>query len=589
MDQPQNDNQILRGIKAGRFRDFYLIYCRKSTDEPDNQKNSIPYQKAENGRFVTREHLPIAPITLKSFCLEGVIAERHSGFKEDNNVTVMHDGFIRYRIERPKFHRLIQLLGDGSFKGLVCLCWDRLSRNRGDDTVVRKLMKQGVDVRFVFAKYEKTSSGALHMDIDSMFSEHHSRITSEKVTNTIRELRDQGLCTHRAPVGYLNTGNVEQKPLDPIRAPIIKRMFELYAEGNWSLSDMARWANNQGLTMPPMRRPRTREEMLAEEEDDIQIEQVSRPLRPNMVHKILSNPFYSGRTLGSSGDYVPSQSHNALVADDLFAQVQEALKTRNTSIHYTHKIDLPYRGLVKCDGCKRGYTPYVQKEIQYFSSRCQDHCPNPSKNFNLTRLEAKLDPLIRRLSLTEDELRWLDEQSKGDFFRIAEEHRKEQEEKERLAKHLREDVAYLRENKLSLLKSGAYSPETFVEQENSLNKRLAHMSTTNNDWSVTSMHEAVQDLIKLSELLKTLVGYYSFGNSREKEQIVRNIFSELSVFGNTLINKCKRGFQPLQARLIPVCDPKAWLSELLEQRAEVQACLTDTSSLLKANHSDSSN
>jgi len=40
---------------------------------------------------------------------------------------------------------MLQFVSLGYFKGVVCLCWDRISRNKGDDTVVRKLMRRGVD------------------------------------------------------------------------------------------------------------------------------------------------------------------------------------------------------------------------------------------------------------------------------------------------------------------------------------------------------------------------------------------------------------------------------------------------------------
>src|SRR5207245_2504238 len=121
--------------------------------------------------------------------------------------------------------------------------------------------------RFVLATYDDTSSGALHMDIDDMFSEHHSRVTKEKIILSTQKSRRNGLCTYQAPVGYLNIGTMENKPLDSERAPVVVRMFELAAAG-WSLADIARWATAQGFTMPPKRKGRTRDELLFDEEHD---------------------------------------------------------------------------------------------------------------------------------------------------------------------------------------------------------------------------------------------------------------------------------------------------------------------------------
>ena len=255
-----------RILKTGAYSNLYLIYNRKSTDDAANQKNSITYQKAENLRFAARSGLPIAQLSLEGFCTDGIISERHSGFKEDVEFVVGDNSTVQYRIERPKFHRLVQYLSQGYFKGVIFLCWDRASRNKGDDTLLRKLMKANVDIRFTLAQYDKTSAGELHMDIDGMFAEHHSRVTREKVTITMRSARSRGLCTHKAPVGYLNTGSMDHKPLDPVRAPIVRQLFERAATGEWTLADLARWAVAEGFVMPPVRRRRTVEEMLAEEE-----------------------------------------------------------------------------------------------------------------------------------------------------------------------------------------------------------------------------------------------------------------------------------------------------------------------------------
>lgn len=270
---------------------------------------------------------------------------------------------VQYLIDRPKFQKMLQFVSQGYFKGVICLCWDRISRNKGDDTVVRKLMRKGVDFRFVYANYDKTSSGALHMDIDGMFSQHHSRVTSEKVTIATKNNREKGVCTYRAPVGYLNEGNMDYKPHDPERAPIIKQMYELYATGEWSLSDVARFATEQGFTTVPMRRRRTKEEMLDENFEIISILKISRPVTENTISRILTNRFYTGRTLDPDGKYITSISHEAIVDDELFEKVQLVLKKKKVSVHYVEKLDELLRGFVRCSECGRVYTPYTKKGI----------------------------------------------------------------------------------------------------------------------------------------------------------------------------------------------------------------------------------
>jgi site-specific DNA recombinase len=550
----KTEKELIEAILKGVFRDFYLIYNRRSMDEAESQKNSISYQKSENTKFAFRERLPIAQLTIKGFVADGIISESHSGFTEDDDVVITEEGLVQYRIDRPKFQRMLQFVSQGYFKGVICLCWDRISRNKGDDTVIRKLMRKGVDFRFAYAEYEKSSSGALHMDIDGMFSQHHSRVTSEKVTITIKNSRDKGLCTYRAPIGYLNNGSMEEKPLDPERAPIIKQMYELYATGDWSLSDIARWANEQGFTTVPMRRRRTKEEMLAEEDEVEEIPKVARPVTENHISRILSNRFYTGRTLNNQGEYVPSNSHEAIVSDELFEEVQKQLKKKTTSIHYTEKLDQPLRGVCRCAYCERVYTPYMKKGIQYYNSRCTKSCKNTDKNLSFDKIDKKISGLITSLYFTDDEIEQMDARAGTDIALLEEKRQKELDKVERKKKKVREDLAYIRSNKLTLLKTGVYTPEGLIEEEEKLNDELSELQNIEQASDV-AMHETMKEVQKLSELIKNVAIYYQFAKPHEKEQIVRVIFSELYISQDTLQFKVKKGFEAFENRFLAVCDP----------------------------------
>ncbi|MBS1511083.1 MAG: recombinase family protein [Bacteroidetes bacterium] len=558
----EQDHSILKEIENGTFREYYLIYNRKSTDELENQKNSIKYQKTENTKFALRQHLQVANISLEGFCSNGVISEKHSAFKEDTDLILGDNGLVQYRIERPKFYKLIQLLNKGYFKGVVVLCWDRISRNKGDETVIRKLMKSGIDFRFVLATYDKTSSGALHMDIDGMFAEHHSRVTSEKVSLNIRNQRAKGICTYKAPVGYLNLGKMDDKPFDPERAHLIKRFFELYATGDWTLADLAKWAIEQGFTMPPVRRRRTLEEKLSEEEDDLQTQIVPIKRLPTYtgIHKILTNPFYTGKILGNDGCYVVSHSHQALISEDLFNKVQIALLKKKISIHYTENLVQPLRGMIRCGNCSRLYTPYEKKGIIYFGARCSPGCNNRQKSFNINFITTKIGEYIHTLSFTEAELSEINTRANTDIAVLEMNRLNEIERYDRQKKKIREDLAYLRTNKLSLLKTGVYAPESYIEEEDNLTVQLTKLQEIESI-SDESMHETIKEVMKLSELLKTVSLQYDFANWYEKEDIIKLIFSELSFSENELKYKCKDGFKPLESRLVLLCDPTTWLSD----------------------------
>lgn len=550
----KTEKEVLDEIVAGKYRDDYLVYERKSTDDSESQKNSFSYQTNEIVRYATREKLPITTVTVKSFCTKGFISESHSGFAEDDEVIISENGMAQFRIARPKFHQMLQFLNAGYFKGVIFLSWDRMSRNKADEMLMRKLMRKGVNVRFAFAEYDKSSAGELHMDVDGMFSAHHSRVTSEKVTATIRDSRSNGLCTNRAPIGYLNVGNMEHKPLDPERAPVIKRMFELYATGDWSLSDMVRFAKEENFTTVPMRRRRTHDEKLDETFDMESIPKVSRPVTENTISRILTNPFYIGLTFDENKNYIPSNSHEAITDDATFQKVQLILKKKQTSIHYTKKLDHPYRGIVRCAHCERVFTPYIQKGIHYFSSRCKDDCQNTLRNFNLKFINEKIEEVLSKLYYTEDELEDMDAKIGTGIALLEQKRLVEMERVERKKKNIREELAYIRSNKLTLLKTGAYTPESIVAEETKLDDGLIALQGQE-QVSDAAMRATLADVKKLSELVKVLIPRYQFAKAHEKDEIVRVIFSELHIAENTLIFKCKTGFECFESRLNAFGDP----------------------------------
>ena len=93
----------------------YLIYARKSTDDADNQKNSIDYQIGECLRYAKNNTLLVADYSVDGFCDTGVIKEKHTAYKTADT-TINKDGSYVYRIERPKFKKIIDALTKKEFK-----------------------------------------------------------------------------------------------------------------------------------------------------------------------------------------------------------------------------------------------------------------------------------------------------------------------------------------------------------------------------------------------------------------------------------------------------------------------------------------
>ena len=520
----------------------FLLYTRRSTDEIGSQKNSLEYQEIECLQYAEKHNLQIAKDTEEGFMENGVIRERHSAFKS-SNLSFSDDGMVGYSIERPKFMRLIQLLQEGKYEGFVVLCWDRISRNEQSDLIVKELInKHGINMRFVQTEYDvKTSSGQLHMDIDGMFARHHSRVTSEKVRTTFKKLRNEQKCTYFAPIGYLDEGS-DNKTFDPERAPIIKRMFEQYATGEWSINDITKWANKQGLTTKPKRRRRSKEELLAGVEIE---EKSSLPVNKSTTQIILTNPFYIGKL--KYKDEVLEGKHPPLIDVETFNTVQRLLDDKCVTVKYMDKEFYTYRDLIRCS-CGRAYSPYRKKGHVYYSSKCQEGCVNAKKNLSEDIVVEGIQQILDEIYFTDEELADIEAGAKEGLKKVASKRNSEIEDLNQRKRRVLKDLDYLKENRITLLREAAMTPEEWRSESEKLISELTEIDKLLEVQS-HSEREMLDFVVNFSELFRTAAELYREALNTEKRRLAHLVFTEL-IFkdGKVASYKAKPEFEILLNR-----------------------------------------
>jgi DNA invertase Pin-like site-specific DNA recombinase len=536
----------------------YLIYNRKSTDDAENQKNSLQYQRMRNVEFAKHVGLPIANLTIPGFCENGIIDERHSGYKEDVDFAISTDGSVQYRVLRPKFLKLAAMLKDKQIGGAIFLCWDRASRNRQDDVLLQKLMRLGCDIRFSEATYDKSSAGDLHMSVDGMFASHYSRVISEKVHNAYAKLHAEGRCTYLTPIGYLDLGS-NSKPLDPERAPIVKRIFELYATGEWSLAQLGKWAQQQGLTKKPMRRKRTQEEML-DNFDPSTLPKVARPADHKTIEYILKNPFYIGKIKTPNG-YQEGRFHQPLIDTALFSKVQQILKRKNQTVRYVDRPFYTYRSLIRCT-CGRSYSPYEQKGSVYYRSRCRPGCENRDPNLEEKEITATIQAILDQIAFSDGELGAIESGAKSGLEKVSAQRDKELEDLHAKQRRIVADLGYLAESRITILRTGVMSPDALRTEEERLKAEMQHVNAEITARGV-SAREMLDFTIAFSELVKNASLYFENGLDSEKRQLTTDVFSELVFKDRALVKySAKDGFGALLRRNRVTGSPVTLISEL---------------------------
>src|SRR5438128_1560096 len=141
---------------------------------------------------------------------------------------------------RPIVNQMLRLLRQGKADGVIIHKIDRSARNLKDWADLGELIDQGVEVQFVNESLDLNSRGGrLSADIQAVVAADYIRNLREETRKGFYGRIKQGLYPLPAPLGYLDRGKGKTKELDPAKAVLVKKTFELYATGKYSLDVLA--------------------------------------------------------------------------------------------------------------------------------------------------------------------------------------------------------------------------------------------------------------------------------------------------------------------------------------------------------------
>ena len=224
----------------------YCIYARKSTDVEDKQVLSIEAQLVELREYAKREGLYITAEYIE---------------KRSAKVT-----------GRPVFG---QLIAEIEQHGGNILAWhpDRLARNSVDGGQIIYLLDSGKlgTLKFPSFWFENTSQGKFMLSIAFGQSKYYVDNLSENTKRGLRQKVRRGEYPSIAPIGYINDVRNKTIVVDKRRAPFVIAAFELYAEGNQRMQNIADFLKAKGI-----------------------VTKGGLPLHKDQIKKMLTNPFYYG-------------------------------------------------------------------------------------------------------------------------------------------------------------------------------------------------------------------------------------------------------------------------------------------------------
>ncbi len=342
----------------------FFLYARKSTDVEDKQILSIEAQLAELREYIKRESISV---------IEELIEKQSAKIPG-----------------RPIFNSMIERIEKGEANGIVSWNPDRLARNSIDGGRIIYLIDIGKlqSLKFPTHWFEPTPQGKFMLNIAFGQSKYFVDSLAENTKRGLRQKVRRGEMPGIAPIGYINNSRTKTIVLNKKKAPIIRKVFEMFATGKYLIRDMSDFLAKNGI-----------------------ISKNGRPYKTDRVsYLILKNPFYYGhfRFKGEIFEGI----HEPVISKKLFDAVQEVLNKR--PIPWRHakikRISKPFLGLFRCGECGMMITGELQKGHIYY------RCTKKSKTIKCSQpytreedLDSQLSDLIQKVSLWED---WKDKMIK---------------------------------------------------------------------------------------------------------------------------------------------------------------------------------
>ena len=252
---------------------------------------------------------------------------------------------------------------------IVVNCVDRLQRSDRDNNALDDLRREGkIEVLFIKENMilTKDSCGQelLFWKMNVLMANSYFISLSYNVKRSFLHLWEQGIYTGEAPLGYLNKRDDDNKAtiiVDPVRGPIIRRLYEEYATGAHSLKTIWQLAKELGLKTKRKKR-------------------AGKLVSRNTIYDVLTNPFYHG-VMCYQGEFY-KHIYQPLVSKELFDKVQNLFMTngnhnRNNTTEYA-KTPYIFRKMIRCKECGCLITPETKikksgKKYTYL------RCAHPNK------------------------------------------------------------------------------------------------------------------------------------------------------------------------------------------------------------------
>lgn len=255
--------------------------------------------------------------------------------------------------KRKIFHEMVEFIKSQKHKiAITVYCIDRLQRGYKEYVELDTLREMGrIELHFfkegLILTKDSNSADISRWDFGILGAKMYVGNLRDNVIRSQKFKLKQGQWLNFAPVGYLNTKAPDGSAdiiVDPIRGPMVQKLFREYASGLHSCETLSNLAKKMGLTSARRNCTKT--------------------LCRVQIHEMLTNPFYIGIMATNKRKKYNNEKVNIkyyphryppLINKELFDRVQLILNERNqnsnTSKAWYGEKDFVLRGLIRCSHC----------------------------------------------------------------------------------------------------------------------------------------------------------------------------------------------------------------------------------------------
>ncbi len=228
---------------------------------------------------------------------------------------------------------------------------DRLQRSFKESALIDEPRKDKIiEIHFYKEGFvlnkNSSSTDILRWDFGILGAKMYVAAISDNVKRGNRYALESGEYPGKPPIGYQKVLLENGKPtfiLDKTRAYLIKKIFELYSEGIYSLVDLVKQCQEWNLTSNKSVK--------------------GNPISKNVIDDILKEPFYYGEMYIRKYNKYYKHIYEPIISRHLFEECQKVTNGRNQKgkkqLVQTSKKEFIFRSLITCATTGRRVSPYT--------------------------------------------------------------------------------------------------------------------------------------------------------------------------------------------------------------------------------------